>query len=274
MGGDFFDWTIVENGTALPNAEPAAASPEEIAAAQAIDQDANAGELAEEKKPEKTPEQREIDRLRRGIDRRTRQLSDARAQLDLTRAEKQSNYQHNSDDSEPLSLTRAEIAELVKAEAHKLAPTIRAQASEAERRASVVQSIEKSFGKERFDAVTEDLDKAFDGLSDASGRAKPAIEAIFEADEPAKVIEYLADPENDEEAEAISRMSAAQAGKAIAKLEARLAAKPKPTQVSKAAAPLDPVRRSSAMASSGLSDELTSAEWLSRRNRQLRERNN
>lgn len=264
---------------ALPNADQAAASPEEIAA-KAIDQDTNAGELATEvdaekaePKPEKTAEQREIDRLRRGIDRRTRQLSDARAQLDLTRGENQSNYQQQADDSEPLSLTRAQIAELVKAEAAKLAPTLRAEASEAERRTSVVQSLAKSWGQEKFDEVSEDLDKAFDGLKDASGRPKPAIEAIFEADNPAQVIEYLADPENDEEAEAISRMSAAQAGKTIAKLEAKLAAKPKPTQVSKAAAPLDPVRRSSAMANSGLSDTLSTEEWVARRNKELRERN-
>lgn len=241
---------------ALPDATPAAASPESIAA-KAIDQDANSGELTpeqktEEGKPEKTAHELRIEelernekRMQRGIDRRTRQLRETREKLeqqDLTRGVNQSNYQQQEDDSEPLSLTRAQIAELVKAEAEKLAPTLRAEASEAERRTSVVQSLAKSWGQEKFDEVSEDLDKAFDGLKDGSGRPKPAIEAIFEADNPAQVIEYLADPENDEEAEAISRMSAAQAGKTIAKLEARLAAKPKTTQVSKAAAPLDAVR--------------------------------
>lgn len=235
---------------ALPDADAAAASVDTSAtdAARIIDQDVNAGELTDDQKaaakPEKTPEQREIDRLRRGIDRRTRQLSDARAQLDLTRGEKQSNYEHQQDDSEPLSLTRAQIAELVNAEAQKLAPTLREQAAEVERRQSVVQSLAKTWGQERFDEVSSDLDDIFGGLTDRSGKPKAAIEAVFESDSPAAVIEWLTDPENANEAERISTLNSVQAGRAIAKLEVKLAAesaKAKP-QASKAPAPLEAVK--------------------------------
>jgi len=271
----------MESEAALPNAEQAAAStdPAALAAAKAIDQDANAGELTAEQqaeaakaKPEKTPEQREIERLRRGIDRRTRQLSEARAQLDLTKPKNEASYRESAGDSEPLSLTRAELQEMVNAEARKLAPTLQEQHAETQRRQSVVQSLAKTWGQERFDTLASDLDEAFGGLSDASGRPKPAIEAVFEADEPSKVIEWLADPDNFEEAERISRLSAVQAGKAIAKLESRLAAesdkdKPKP---SKAPAPLEPVKGAGPVKKALI--DLTGADFDARRREQIKNR--
>lgn len=232
--------------------------------------EAGAGDEKPEVKPEKTPEQREIERLRRGIDRRTRQLSDARAQLDLTRSQKQDQNQQTADDSEPLSLTRAQIAEMVKAEAQKLAPTLSEQAAETERRQGVVQSLAKTWGQEKFDEVSSELDDVFGGLTDRSGKPKAATEAIFEADEPAKVIEWLIDPENADEAERISRLGAVQAGKAIAKLEAKLSTeKPKPpTKISKAPPPLEAVR--GAGSTSAAPDPSNTKAWIKWRNEQER----
>lgn len=236
--------------TALPAAteQVAEASGQQETAAPAQDTSTDAqdgGAKAEgEQKPPKTPEQREIERLRRGIDRRTRQLAEARAQANLTRAPVERDNHSTESDSQPLSLTRAELAQMVKAEAERLAPTLQSQRAEAERRQGVIQSLEKSLGKERFDEVASDLDEAFGGLQDAHGRAKPAIEAVFESDDPAGVIEWLADPEHADEAERISKLGAIQAGKAIARLEDKLkaeksAAKP---QRSSVPAPLDPAR--------------------------------
>ncbi len=230
-------------------------------------------------KPEKTAQElrieeleREQKKMQRGIDRRTRQLSDARAQLDLTRSNNNVAYQQSSDDSEPLSLTRAQIQEMVTAEAHKLAPTLREQAVETERRQSVVQSLATTWGQERFDEVSSDLDEVFGGLTDASGKPKPAIEAVFESDSPAQVIEWLTDPDNIDEAERIAKLDPVQAGRAIAKLEARIAAIPKPTQkVSKAPAPLEAIKGKGPK-SNDLNDDLSSDEWLARRNKQLRDR--
>ncbi len=238
---------------AAPSAADAAATAALTEQNRIIDQDDASDELTEEQKaeaaakakPEKTPEQREIERLRRGIDRKHRQLAEARAQLGLTRQPIQPDNRSSSDDSEPVSLTRAELREMVNAEAEKLAPTLHKQLTETQQRKVLIDGLSKAWGKERFDELSEELDAAFDGLADATGNAKPAFKALFEAaDDPAMVIEYLANPEHDDEAEAISRMSEAKAGAAIKALELRLAAakaEAKP-QASKLPAPLEPVR--------------------------------
>lgn len=234
-----------EVAEALPEAEQAgagAAVEETQATTESVEQ--VEAEKPAEAKPEKTPQEREIDRLRRGIDRRTRQLAEARAQLGLTNRPIDGNNQASANDSEPLSLTRAQIAQLVAAEAEKLAPTLATQRAEATRKQGVIDSLAKTWGQEKFDEVASDLDEAFGGLMDGSGRPKPAIEAVFEADDPTKVIEWLAHPDNEDEAERISKLTAVQAGKAIARLELRIAeeAKAKTPKVSKAPAPLEPVR--------------------------------
>lgn len=224
-------------------------------------------------KPEKTPEQREIERLRRGIDRRTRQLYEMRAQMqgDGVAQRVQDQYNPNTQsDSEPLSLTRAELAQMVKAEAERLAPTLQEQRTEVERRQGVIQSLEKSWGQERFDALASDLDDAMGGLADRSGRPKPAMEAVFESDDPARVIEYLADPDNADEAERISRMSAAQAGRAVARIEDRLQAQKakQSPKASKAPAPLEAVR--GGRNTSGAPDPTDTKAWIRWRNEQER----
>lgn len=195
-------------------------------------------------KPEKTPEQREIERLRRAVDRKTRLLADERARNVAPQRQERDTSSSAGNDHQTYQLTQAQIDELVTQRATQLAPTLREEAAQVEHRMGVVQTLEKTWGSERFKELSSDLDDAFGGLADRNGKPTPAVEAIFEADSPAAVIEHLADPENHEEAERISRMSAAQAGKAIAKLEARLAAeaardKPKP---SKAPAPIEPIK--------------------------------
>ncbi len=266
--------------TSIANTEPAAGQTDnEII--DVVAKDASTEEQKDaEPKVEKTAHElrieeleREQKRMQRGIDRRTRQLSDARAQLNLTNTKNGSNYEQSTDDSEPLSLTRAQIQEMVIAEAKKLAPTLQEQATEAERKQSVVQSLTKTWGAEKFDEISTELDEIFSGLIDANGFPKPAVEAIFESDAPAKVLEYLTDPDNVDEAERISRMDAVRAGIAIAKLEARLSEKPKPTQkASKAPAPLESLRGKGSSGSSDLNDDLSPNEWLERRNKQLRDR--
>ena len=271
------------NETALPTALEATAGDQQLDTALLADtgssESAEGAKSTEETtpevdtRPEKTAEQREIDRLRRGIDRKTRQLSDARAQLGLTHRPIDVNNQQSEDDSAPLSLTRAELAEMVNAEAKRLAPTLRDQATEVERRQGVVQGLAKTWGQERFDEVSSDLDDAFGGLTDRSGRPKPAIEAVFEADEPAKVIEWLADPDNAAEAERISKLGGVQAGKAIAKLEAQLASKPdkaKP-QASKAPAPLESIRGQGSVSTSPNPSDTKA--WIRWRNEQERKGN-
>lgn len=230
-------------------------------------------------KPEKTPEERERARMQRGIDRRTRQLAEERAArqalekhiADLTNKDQQrNNYTSSQVDSEPLTLTREQLAEMVKAEAQKLAPSLNEQNATVDKRRSVVQSLATTWGQERFDELSSDLDDAFGGLTDSSGRPKPAIEAVFDADRPADLIEYLADPDHSDEAEAIARMNPVQAGKAIARLEDKIQAakaKGKP-QPSKQPPPLESVRGQGGV-SNGPDPSNTKA-WIAWRNEQER----
>lgn len=208
---------------------------------------ANAGDgngAAAEPKREKTPEQREIERLRRRVDNLTRQKYELRASAPAGGQQQQQQDHNQVDDDEPVTLTRAELKRKIAEQAQQLAPTMREQQAEAERRHGVVQTLAKEWGPEKFDTLSAELDEAFGGLADRSGTPKPATDAIFHADDPKGVIEYLTDPDNADEAASISKMGALQAGRAIAKLELKLEAaksnaKPKP---SNAPAPIEPAR--------------------------------
>lgn len=280
----------------LETASPEVATPAAVAGDQATtDQLANAkpetegqadqeGEPKNEQaKPEKTPEQRERERMQRGIDRKTRQAAEARAEAEQLRQELSrlrgegggAKNPQPQDEDDTVSLSRAELAEMVKSEAAKLAPTLKQQQAEMEHRTSVVEKLAKDLGQERFDALASDLDEALGGLADRSGKPKPATDAIFEADDPKAVIEYLADPDNDAEAEAIGRMSAVQAGRAIAKLELKLAeakAKDKP-QRSKAPEPIEPARGASGTINS-MPDPSNVKAWMKWANEEERRSRN
>ena len=198
------------------------------------------GEQAEKK--EKTPEQREIDKLRRVIDRRTRQREELRAQLQQVAYTKPADQGTNNtpDDDTPVSLTRKQLDALITEHAKKLAPQIAQVESVEVQRRTTAQRMAQELGADKFEAYTSDLDEAMGGMTDSSGQLKPAIEAIFESETPSGLLEYLADPDNADEAEALGRMSALKAGIAIAKLETKVKAlaesrkakdKPQPSDV-------------------------------------------
>ena len=203
--------------------------------------DGEEGEQKEPPKKEKSPEQREIERLRRRVDNLTRQkyqLQGAPQQQQPTQRQTQAG------DDEPVTLTKAQLERQIEERAAERAPSIAEQQAEVERRGGIVKSLAKQWGQEEFDAKASELDEVFDGLADRSGRPKPATDAIFDADDPKAVIEYLTDPDNAEEAERISRLPATAAGRAIAKLEAKLEAekaKAKP-KASNAARPIESVK--------------------------------
>lgn len=229
-------------------------------------------EKAEGETKERSPEERERIRQNRRIERLLQQRAELRAQLaargnghevDSTPRERRDAMAESQSDNETLQLSRHELQKLIAEEAKKLAPTIKQQEAEVERRRAVVQGLAKELGSEKFDALSVDLDDAFGGLADANGRPKPATEAIFEADDPRAVIEYLADPGHADEAEALGRMGAIAAGRAIAKLETKLAAekaKAKP-QPSKAAAPIEPLKGQGKAADGGYRPDMTDAEF-------------
>lgn len=241
----------VNQETALPVAdESAEASGQPVAdqldnATESTQEAPEAKEQAEKK--EKTPEEREIARLRRRVDNLTRQRYERDAQLQQLQTQQPSRNnvdQHESQDDEPVQLSKRELQDLIDKRAKELAPTIKQQDAEIEHRKAVVQNLSKAWGQEKFDSLASDLDAAFEGLADRSGKPKPATDAIFESEDPASLIEYLADPENAEEAEAIARMDHLKAGRAVAKLELKLAAQKDDArpQPSKAPQPLEPAR--------------------------------
>jgi hypothetical protein len=239
--------------TALPQGAPAEASETtetKVAAAENQEQQQDASGQAEgsesddqgdkeKAKKEKTPEQREIERLRRRVDNLTRQKYELRAT-----APQQPQQSNQANDDEPVTLTRAELQKYVSEQAQRLAPEVTEQQAEVQRRQGVVASLAKDWGEEKFNTLAAELDEAFGGLADRSGAPKPATEAIFESDDPKAVIEFLTDPDNADEAERIARLNPVQAGKAIAKLELKLAedkAKAKP-KASNAPRPIEAVR--------------------------------
>lgn len=274
---------------ALPVADqPAASEPAanevEQAAASAPEQTAEKPaepapeEAKQEEKPAKTPEQREIDRMRRKIDRLVRQREELRAMTQqqprgLAQPQQDVDNGRDASDSDTLTLSRAEAARLIEQRARELAPRLTEQQAVIEHRQKVVGRLAAEWGQEKFDALASDLDDAFGGLRGTDNVPRPAVEAIFEADDPKALIEHLADPENSDEAAALSRMSAVAAGRAIARLEAKLAAdkakaKPEPSKVP---APIEAVRGTGSVTKDP--SEMTDAEFAKWRRAQIKSRN-
>jgi hypothetical protein len=238
--------------------------------------EAAAGEEKPEGEPAKkelTPEEREIRRLRRRVDNLTKRIYQGQAQPQTANVPLQQPQSggitrtESPSDDEPIQLTRAELHKLIDQEAAKRAPTIKQQQDEREHRRGIVDKLAKDLGKEKFDALASDLDDAFDGLAEPSGKPKPAVDAIFEAEDPKALIEYLADPEHSDEAEAIGKMPAVKAIRAIARLEDKLAAKAKERpERSNAPAPIEKVRGGGVK--SGAPDFRDTKAWVKWRNEQ------
>lgn len=266
---------------ALPTGDTAAAGEQAQTAAPAQDlqstQEQQEGEKPEGQesegegddkpaKKEKTAEQREIERLRRRVDNLTRQKYEL-----ASRAPQQREQQTPAGEAdEPVTLSRAELSRMIAEQARELAPALSEQQAETQRRQKVVGDLAKSWGQERFDALASDLDDAFGGLQDASGRPKPATEALFESDDPKALIEYLTDPDNAEDARRLASLNPVRAGREIARIEAEIKAakaaakaKPKP---SNAPRPVEPVKGGGV--ATGAPDPSNTKAWIAWRNAQ------
>jgi hypothetical protein len=235
------------NEIATPPAPEATAS-EQPPKVDAANTEVQQPEKPENERKELTPLERELRRKDRRIDNLTRRLRQTEAQLTPLQ-ERQSADTSAIDDSEAesLKLSRKELNELIDKRARELAPSVSQENAERERRRSIAQKLSSEWGQDKFDAFAQDLDAAFDGLTD-NGKPKPGVDAIFESDDPRSLIEYLADPEHAAEAEALARMSAVQAGRTVAKLEDKLKAQrdaekaKAKAEPSKAAPPIESAR--------------------------------
>jgi hypothetical protein len=207
----------------------------------------------------KTEEQRELDRLRRGLERQRARAAQWRAKAELVEQqrlqsqEKPVNYQSDGDDSQPLSLTKAELAKFVEERAREIAPTIAEQTATEGQLKKAAESLRESLGEDEFEELTDELASVFGG---------PQQIALLQTEKPAEVIRHLAD--NPKEAEALAKLSDYQFGRAVAKLELKLAqaptSAPKP---SKAPKPLEePQGRRAGAPSSEPQDSDSIDVWL------------
>lgn len=220
----------------LPNAlEAVADAPQAPETTEAQVQDKPEGDKPEGK--DENPLEKQLKREQRRIQNLTRQKYELQARLEqlssLAPSTQKADNQGIDDDSDTLSLSKAELQRLIEQKAKELAPTIKAKEDgEAEIREKAV-SLRKTLG-DRFDELTGDLATVFDHDRQM---------LVLDADNPAALIEYLTDPDNADEADRIARLPANRAAFAMARIEAKLAStqKPKP-QPSKVAAPIEPVR--------------------------------
>lgn len=206
-----------------------------------------------EQKPEAKPEEgekkekpwyeKELAKKQRRIDNLTRRLYETAPGLQSQPIGDTNRSQQ--DDSETLTLSRAEFERLRIEGAKELAPVIAQQQAAIERRTGVYQSLESRLGAEKFAELSRDLEDSLDGsLKDAKGAPKPLVDAIFDSEAPDLVLSYLADADNAAEVASLSKLPPLALGRAMAKLESKLAAKKaeeKP-QPSKAAPVIEPVR--------------------------------
>lgn len=262
----------MELAEALPQAPEAQASQQQtIDPAQAPEDETK---LEGEAAPELTPEQtrikeleRELVKKQRGIDRQTRKAYEWRARAEqggLTRTSNQVDNQNTADDSEVLSLTRAELEQKSLERARQLAPTLARQALEVEQQAKTVESLQRSVGgPEKFVELTNELAEVFDAQRQL---------AVLQAANPAALLKYLTDADNADEAEEIGRLDAISAGRRLAQIEAKLAATSKADtapKASKAPAPLEAIR-GRGPAGNGMPPPSNAAAWIAWRNAEER----
>lgn len=239
----------METDTPIPQEvpeTPVATTPEP----EAVKPEGEEGQEQQEKqeaeaKPEKTPEQREIERLRKAVDRKTRRAAEAEMRARQYEEELQ-RFRVQSPSIDDINRPEASDSDSARPPKFDLDAAVEAEIQRRkvrEQRQSVIDSLAKDWGQEKFDALAADLDDALGGLM-VNGRPKPAADAIFASETPKALIEYLADPDNADDAEKLARMNPVEAGRYVAKLETKiqtLKEKAKP-QRSNAPAPIEPVR--------------------------------
>lgn len=261
----------MQEETVLPSAEAlptAVAGDQTQQAEQLANTEADKAEETGEKKAEKTPEQKAIERLERKLGRVIGQREEARAERQQLREQIASlqkspidgtNGQQDTD-SDTLTLSKAQLRQVIEAEAKKLAPTIKGEAETAARQREVVSGLVKAWGQETFTERTNELAEVLEP-------SKQML--VLDTDDPAALIQYLTDVDNADEAEAIGKLPIGRAGYALAKIAAKLEAaktqdKPK---ASKAPAPIEPSRGQGA-ALQGYHPNMTDAQFAAWRKSQ------
>lgn len=210
---------------------------------------------SEDAKDEKSPEQKELERLRRQLTKRDRTQGKLHQELQQARER----------------LSQLETAETRETPKESVDPVVLA------REIALVEKVtEKSNqiakeGSKRFPdfmdavaAVAEELGPLFD----QRGRPAPAMEAILDSDKPVDLLHFLG--KNPDLASELEGLTPAQMGRRIARLETQMAEQAKP-KTSAAPKPLEPVKGGAS--DNELRSDLSDEEWMRRREAQLKRRN-
>lgn len=209
-------------------------------------------EPGSEERAEKSPEQRELERLRRQLTKRDRtqgklhqELQQARERLSQIETAEPRDQPRESED--PRVLAR-EIALVEKV---------------TEKSNQIAKEGAKRFPDfmEAVSAVTEEVGALFD----QRGRPAPVMEAILDSDKPVDLLHFLG--KNPDLASELEGLTPAQMGRRIARLETQMAEQAKP-KTSSAPKPLEPVRGGAS--DNDLRSDLSTEEWMRRREAQLR----
>lgn len=135
----------------------------------------------------------------------------------------------------------------------------------AEKSNDIVKVGQKSY--QDFMPTVKVLAEEVGELFDEIGRPKPVMEAVLDSEKPAELLYFLG--KNPDLASELVGLSPAQLGRRIARLETQMADQAKP-KTSAAPRPLDPVRGGSS--DTELRSDLSTDEWMRRREKQLKER--
>lgn len=227
--------------TALPEVEApeatAGAGDQQNTAAPADDQQQEQQDKPDgEQKPERHPLEKELAKERRRISRLVEQREISRAEAAQLRAEldrlRGNDLQNTRTDDKNSAEDDSDVVRIPRSELPKLAERLQSEASERQALQRAASEMRKALGDD-FERVTDELAEIFNADLQF---------AVAASEAPAELARYLTDPDNADEAERIKRMSPIQAGRAFAKIEAKLAAKPEKPQPSKAPKPVEPVR--------------------------------
>ena len=115
--------------------------------------------------------------------------------------------------------------------------------------------------------VTEEAGPLFTPVAPGIGKPTALGEAILDADDPAAVLHHLGN--HPDLASELHGLTATQVARRIARIEIDLGKTNEPKQ-SNAPKPISPVK-SASKDDGGLSDSLSTAEWIKRRNKQFRD---
>ena len=265
----------MDQETVLPSAEAdaSAVAGDQAEQAQLPDGQTEGNESEADQKPEKHPLEKELAKERRRISRLVEQREQARAEAAAVRQQlgqyRQPAQSVQTDDSgdnigtdDRVTLTPAQLKELIIQQAQRLAPDISSQQAKRAELVKAANNLKKELGAD-FDTVAEDLGHIL--------KSEDLQYAVLSSDAPAEMARYLTDPDNADEAEKIGRMSPIQAGRAFARIEAKLMASKseKTPQRSSAPGPLESVRAVGTSASSA-PDPMNTKAWMKWRNEQDR----